>query len=131
MMPRTDKRPVNISLWHFHFPLNALLSIAHRISGVFLIIALLVWLFSLNYLSIDPAHFSNHQAWLSSVSGQLFVSLFWLALWFHWLLGVRHLLIEFCLNASVRDVLRTANAATASFVIWLIGSIAIMTQVWL
>lgn len=131
MIPRTDKRPVNLSLWHFHFPLNALVSISHRISGVILILSLFIWLFLLNQMMLTPTEFSQHQAWLSSLSGQVFLSLFWLALWFHWLAGVRHLLIEFCLNNRIKTALRTQQAAIGSFSVWGMGALLILVRIWL
>lgn len=129
MMPRQDKRPVNLNLWHFRFPLNALTSISHRISGVFLIICLLIWLGWFHLVLLYPQDFADYQAWLSSWPGQLFVSVFWLALAFHWLAGVRHLLIEFLPLPSLKPALRQ-NA-------WLVGVLwfglagLIIARVWL
>lgn len=131
MIPRTDKRPVNLSLWHIHFPLNALVSISHRISGVVLILSLLVWLVMLNQMLFLADDFHQHQAWLSSLTGQVFLSLFWLALWFHWLAGVRHLLIEFCLNSRIKSALRTQHAAFGSFILWGLGALLILARIWL
>lgn len=131
MIPRTDKRPVNLSLWHFQFPLNALVSISHRISGVVLILTLFIWLFLLNQMLFVPDDFAKHQAWLSSIGGQIFLSLFWLALWFHWLAGIRHLLIEFCLNSRIKTALRTHQAALGNFILWGFGALLILARIWL
>ncbi len=54
-MDLKKKRPVNLDLQTFHFPIPALASIAHRISGVatFFSITILLWLLSLSLESED------------------------------------------------------------------------------
>ena len=43
-----NKRPVNLNLMSFKFPLTALVSIAHRISGVLMFLLIPVALFQLH-----------------------------------------------------------------------------------
>ncbi|UQB41409.1 succinate dehydrogenase, cytochrome b556 subunit [Thiomicrospira microaerophila] len=131
MMPRQDSRPVNLSLWHFRFPANALLSISHRITGVLLVASLMLWLISLNLILLQPEQFSTYQAWLNNASGKLFLSLFWLALAFHWLAGLRHLLIEFAISLKLKTWLRSEQAVWFTLGLWIaIGGFSLI-RIWL
>jgi succinate dehydrogenase / fumarate reductase cytochrome b subunit len=130
-MPRQDTRPVNLSLLHFRFPPNAILSISHRITGVLLVITLLSWLAWLNLSLFEADSLNRYQAWLSSWSGKLFLSVFWLALALHWLAGVRHLLIEFCLNSRLKAFLRTESAVWFLLGLWLALSVFALARIWL
>lgn len=131
MMPRQDSRPVNLSLWHFRFPPNAILSITHRISGVVLSTSLIAWLLWLNIAFVSAENLASNQAWLSSLSGQLFLSLFWASLAFHWLAGVRHLLIEFSINAGFSNFLRTEQAVWLVLGLWIALSSFSLARIWL
>lgn len=128
MMPKTDPRPVYLNLFQFRFPPNALLSISHRISGVVLIVSLCIWLGLLNLMVFFPQ--SDHQAWLSSWSGQVFIWGFWSALALHWLAGARHLFIEFCINPRFKQLARTNHAALLMFAVWLATTAWIGWEVW-
>lgn len=128
MMPKTDSRPVYLNLFQFHFPPNALLSISHRIAGIALILTLPIWLILFNFMVLEPQ--ANHQAWLQTTLGKSFVLLFWLALYFHWLAGARHLFIEFCINSRFKQIARTNRMAWVTFFIWLLGAVFIGWEVW-
>lgn len=131
MMPRRDKRPVNLSLWHFRFPFNALVSISHRVSGVVLILSLAAWLLWFNLILLDSDNFSSYLQWLSSFSGKLFLTLFWSALSFHWLAGVRHLILEFSSHNALKQTLRSNTQAKWLAGLWLLSVFIIIWGVWL
>lgn len=131
MMQRQDSRPVNLSLWHFRFPPNAIASISHRISGVLLLMTLVIWLVWLNVGVLFPQSFAHNQAWLNSLSGKLFLSVFWLSLAFHWLAGLRHLLIEFCLNQRLTAFLRKEQAVWMLLGFWLAIASFSLVRIWL
>ncbi|WP_052501489.1 succinate dehydrogenase, cytochrome b556 subunit [Thiomicrospira microaerophila] len=130
MMPRQDPRPVNLSLRHFRFPPNAILSISHRVTGVLLVATLLGWLVWLNLVMFEPSRLPSHQAWLLSGAGKVFLSLFWLALAFHWLAGLRHLLIEFCLNKRLTAFIRSESAVWLLLGLWFTLSLFALLRIW-
>lgn len=88
-------KPVYLNLREFRFPLNAILSILHRISGVVVVLMLIVGLVWLNLLLLDANHYVNILAWLSHPLAKVLLLAGGLSLSFHWLTGVRHLLMEY------------------------------------
>lgn len=128
-MPRLDKRPVNLSLRHFHFPLNAWLSIGHRISGIILVFALLSAFVMFSHLWLNPDSFTQYQAWLSSPAIQLLLFFAGLALWFHWLAGLRFLIIEFCQIPACQT--RVRQGAKLHLTLWLTGGVLLALGIWL
>ncbi|PSV28855.1 MULTISPECIES: succinate dehydrogenase cytochrome b556 subunit [unclassified Photobacterium] len=87
-------RPVNLDLQTIRFPLTAIASILHRVSGVitFVSLAILLWLLNLSLSS--PEGFTS----AVSVTDSFFVKfILWgvlTALFYHIVLGVRHLLMD-------------------------------------
>jgi succinate dehydrogenase / fumarate reductase cytochrome b subunit len=128
MMPRQDPRPVNLSLRHFHFPLNAWLSISHRLSGLLLVVGLLVGLVMLSHLLLQPKAFAFYQIWLSTHTAQILLLIFVLVVWFHWLAGLRFLLIDLCHLPLCQNLVR--RGAGVHLTIWLLGS-GILISGWL
>lgn len=94
MYHHPGNRPVNLNLAAFRFPLNAYISILHRISGVLMVAGLVVGLWWLNELILFPENFSDNMALSRSLSGQMLLFSWLSALWFHWLAGAKHLLAE-------------------------------------
>lgn len=96
-----QNRPVNLDLSKFHFPVTAIASILHRISGVFLFLIIPFVLWGLQYSFESPAHFKYLKAWLASPL-MLFIS--WVvlaALIYHIVAGVRHLLMDIGLGETL------------------------------
>lgn len=93
-MANTNKRPVFLNLFLIRQPPAAVLSIAHRISGVFMVLLLpvLIYLFDLSLR--DPASFARVAYWFGSAPGKiLVVALAWM-LAHHLLAGIRFLLLD-------------------------------------
>lgn len=90
----SSKRPVNLKLWTIKFPVTAIASILHRLSGVFLflVIPLVLWLwqFSLS----DMHHFTKVKVGFNCLFVKLFVWFSLTALVFHLIAGIRHLLMD-------------------------------------
>ena len=82
------------------FPVTAWVSIAHRLSGVFifLLIPFLLWI--LQESIVSEAHFMRLSAILSQPSIQAILWLFLAALLYHWIAGVRHLLMDIHVGES-------------------------------
>lgn len=90
----SSERPVNLNLFTIHFPITAIVSILHRISGVvlFLMIPLLLWLLNLTLSS--PAGFVDVQRVFQSHWIKLVVLSMVAALVYHVFAGIRHLLMD-------------------------------------
>lgn len=85
-------RPLSPHVSIYRFPLNAILSIAHRITGVGLSITalLVVWWFLA--AAISPEYFATADWFLTSWLGTLIMVVSVFALWLHFCNGVRHLI---------------------------------------
>lgn len=88
------QRPVNLDLFTIKFPITAITSILHRISGVllFLLIPLFLWMLSASLG--DSVRFAALQDLLSCFVSKLLLLSFLAALFYHLLAGIRHLLMD-------------------------------------
>jgi len=94
------ERPVNLSLTKFSFPITAIASITHRITGVLLFaaIAFLLWLLS---LALDsPEGFDRATGLLAAPLPKLVMLATLAALAYHILAGVKHLFMDFHMGDS-------------------------------
>lgn len=88
-----EKRPINLNLLTISFPLPAIVSILHRISGVilFLLVPGIVWLLA---TSLTPEGFDWLQSWLQMPLIKLILFLLLIPCSFHFVAGIRHLLMD-------------------------------------
>ena len=84
-------RPISPHLQIYHLPLTAILSICHRITGVFLAIGLLGLVGMLWQLKHGELSYLQLQNMLHTLPFQLLLGLFLYALIFHLCHGIRHL----------------------------------------
>lgn len=122
------QRPVNLDLTTIRFPVTAIASILHRVSGVitFVAVGILLWMLGLSL--------SSEEGFLvaSSVMGSFFVKfIMWgilTALAYHVVVGIRHMLMDVgCLEETLAAGKRSA---TVSFVITVVFSILAGVLVW-
>lgn len=113
-----NERPLSPHLQIYRLPPTALLSIAHRITGVALSLGLILWVVYLSACA-DPESFELAQSWLRSGFGRLFLVLWVFAVFLHFCHGVRHLIWDTgrgfakeALNRHAWIVLATAVALT-------------------
>lgn len=86
------KRPIFLNLFRIRFPVTALVSIAHRISGIVLVFALPGWLWVLQETLGSK---SDYQAMLQTLHVyRIGVWLSLVAFSFHLLSGLRHLMMD-------------------------------------
>lgn len=114
------------SLKSYRFPVTAISSILHRITGVLMVVLLplLLWAFSLSMdsnLSFYHLHFLlTHTFW--SVVVWLFLS----AVSYHVIAGVRHLIMDFGFAEEMR------TASVTSVLVMVLGMlVAIFWGLWL
>lgn len=103
-------RPKNLDLLQFRFPVTSILSILHRISGVYLVLCLPGLLYLLDVSLRGPHGFSYAQNWFDSAWGRMVASFGLWALLHHFLAGIRFLLIEFDIGVDVRSARKSARA---------------------
>ncbi|SRR5579883_135985 len=119
-------RPKNLNLFTIHFPIPAIVSILHRISGfvLFLIIPLLLWMLNASLSSMES--FDALQAYLAEpfIKFILWGSLS--AFIFHLVAGVRHLLMDGGVGESLKGS-RIGSWSTIAISLILI----ILTGIWL
>jgi succinate dehydrogenase / fumarate reductase, cytochrome b subunit len=96
------KRPINLDLTTIHFPITAIASILHRISGIilFLYAPFLIWLLDQSLSS--STHFLNLQSNLSEPFMKWLIWLFLASIFYHLLAGIRHILMDFHIGESLR-----------------------------
>ena len=87
----TGGRPLSPHLQIYKFPLTAILSILHRITGVALAVGTLLLVWWLIAASIGPGYFNTVQAVIGSWIGRLCLFGWSFALFFHMCNGIRHL----------------------------------------
>ena len=89
-----SKRPVNLNLLSMRFPLTAIASILHRLSGffLFLVIPLILALMSASLGS--PEGFFTLHACLTHFFTKFLLLIFLAALFYHLLAGIRHLVMD-------------------------------------
>ncbi len=119
-------RPIYLSLTQFKFPLAAIASIAHRVTGivVFAGIALLLYLLDLSLRS--QAGFELARALLSGTLVKLCLYAVVGNLIYHFVAGIKHLLLDFHVGDSLAGG-RLAAQLTIAVSIVLIG----LAGVWL
>lgn len=129
MIKNTNKkRPVNLDLTTIQFPVTAIASILHRVSGVitFVAVGILLWLLGLSLSS--PQGFLT----ASSIMGSFLVKfIIWgilTALSCHVVVGVRHIMMD--TGVLEETLVAGKRSAIISFVITVVLSIFAGVLVW-
>lgn len=96
-----DKRPINKNPLSVRLPIGAWVSISHRLSGilVFLLMPLLLWIFA---RSLSPEGFAQIKAFSHSPWGGIGLFLLLTGGIFHFLAGIRHLLMDCQIGESLK-----------------------------
>ena len=106
----TKNRPVFLDLTQFRFPIAAVMSVGHRASGIFMILAIPFLAYLLDLSLSGPEGFAQVKSILSGgfIQLVLFVSLW--ALVHHLLAGIRFLLIDFHIGVDRESSKQSATA---------------------
>lgn len=110
-------RPVFLGLSHIRFPVGAIASITHRITGVVLALAVPAAVVLMAYSAQAPYQFQRVAAWLDSLPGVLGVALVAAAATHHLLAGVRVLVMDAGHGESLTTARRTAWGSLAGAVV--------------
>ncbi|HLF67471.1 MAG TPA: succinate dehydrogenase, cytochrome b556 subunit [Gammaproteobacteria bacterium] len=118
-------RPKNLNLFTIHFPLPAIVSILHRLSGAFLFLCIPLVLWLLAY-SLTEDGFASLQQCMSSVTAKAIIWLLLIPFIFHLVAGIRHLLSDI----HIGDTLKLGRAmALLTFIVTAV--LVILAGVWL
>ncbi len=120
------KRPVNLDLRTIKFPVMAIASILHRLSGIilFLLLPFLLYLLSLSLNGSES--FSYMQILLKNPFYKLLLWAFSAALIYHLLAGIRHMIMDLGYGEEVEVGRQTARAVIALAVI-----LTILLGIWI
>jgi len=120
------QRPVNLDLTTIKMHPAANASILHRISGVVMVFALgiLLWTLSLSLSSAEG--FAQVQAWLDGVFFKLIILGISTAIIYHLLGGIRHLLMDIGYFEE-----KDSGNASAKFIFALWFVLTVVVGVWL
>lgn len=120
-----QNRPVNLNLFTIRFPIPAIVSILHRISGVFLFLFIPVALWLLDF-SLSPDGFAILQEWQNNWLIKLLTLAIFAPFIYHLVAGIRHLLSDL----HIGDTLRAGRlSAQLVFVVSIL--LVILAGVWL
>jgi succinate dehydrogenase / fumarate reductase cytochrome b subunit len=123
-----SNRPVNLDLKSIRFPISAIASILHRISGVITLISVAVLLYLLHYSLESPFQFLETKAIMNNnIFLKLIVLGICIALIYHVFGGIRHLMMDMGyfeeiksgrLSAQVVIVLTILSSAFVGVWLW-------------
>ena len=122
-----DTRPVNLDLTTVKFPLPAITSILHRISGVALFFGIGVVLYLLQLSLESAAGFEQVTELLRATPVKLMVWLILAGLLYHLIAGIKHLLMDWGLGESREGALRGAQA---TLILALVAAVLSWGMIW-
>ncbi|MCG8412735.1 MAG: succinate dehydrogenase, cytochrome b556 subunit [Pseudomonadales bacterium] len=115
-----DNRPVNLNITTIKFPLAAIASITHRISGIALFVGTAILLYLLQLSLESQTSFDLAVEILSSPVAKLIIWLLLSALLYHLIAGAKHLLLDLGIGES------KAGAKTGAMLTVVLAAIAIV-----
>jgi succinate dehydrogenase / fumarate reductase cytochrome b subunit len=117
MQANNKRRPVYLDLLRIHLPVGGVVSIAHRITGVLMILAL-PWVVYLLQLSLDgEAGFGRAAAIMSQPFSKLLLLIVLACFALHFFAGVRHLLLDIDIGIDRAAARRSAWGVVAATVL--------------
>jgi succinate dehydrogenase / fumarate reductase, cytochrome b subunit len=119
-------RPVDIPLTTFAFPLAAIASITHRITGIILFVGLAFLLYLLDESLASPQGLDNARGLLAMPLPKLLLIAIVATLIYHFVAGVKHLLLDFDIGDTIEG-----GKLGAQITIVLSAILIVIAGVWL
>lgn len=88
------RRPVFLNLFVLRLPVSGVVSILHRITGVFLVLLIPFALYVFDLSLSDPGYFQSLKTWMNQWWGNFLILLILAMLIQHFLSGLRHLALD-------------------------------------
>ena len=125
----TDHRPVYIDLRKIDLPASALISITHRLSGMYVFFITLPLMLALIYFSTESEDsFNNLSLFLKDYKFILgLIVLSFCILWYHILSGVRHLIMDAHIGESL---LASKYSAIFTISLWIITTCLVFWRIF-
>ena len=125
----TDHRPVYIDLRKINLPVSALISITHRLSGMYVFFITLPLMLALIYFSTESEDsFNELSLFLKNYKFILgLIVLSFCILWFHILSGVRHLIMDVHIGESL---LASKYSAIFTISLWIITTCFVFWRIF-
>lgn len=122
-----NQRVRNFNLLTIRYPFTAIISILHRLSGifVFLLIPFLLWM--LDIATGSSIGFDHIRTVLTTPVAKLILWLILVALWYHLLAGIRHLLMDIGIGENLKSA-RLSGGIT--IIITAIAAISMGSWLW-
>lgn len=114
MRPPVPSRPVFLDLRRIHFPVGAVASILHRLTGVLLILAVPGTLWLAEYSSRSAVHFRRVEGLLDHPAAAVVGAVVMAGLAHHLLAGVRLMLIDVGVGVALPAARRSAWGSLAA-----------------
>ena len=109
-------RPKNLNLFTIRLPINAIVSILHRVSGIGLFLSIPLILLVLQYLVRSEGSYTKLTTWLDTWFIKLvLIGLSW-AFFHHFFAGIRHLLQDIHWMTSLNN-----TRLSSRILLWLVG----------
>jgi succinate dehydrogenase / fumarate reductase, cytochrome b subunit len=120
------QRPVNLNLFTIRFPIAAIVSILHRISGVilFLLIPIMLWGLSLSLAS--PDSFDSLHQFLTHPIMKFIIWASMSALIYHLVAGIRHLLMDLQVGVELKS-----GRISATLTLLISVLLIVMAGIWI
>lgn len=125
-MNTADKRPINIDVFRYRYPITAIVSVLHRLSGVaiFLLLPFALWMLEQSLASAEQ--FQQLKIYFTHSWFTFVVWLTLAAVLYHLVAGVRHLLMDMGYGESKR------GGQIGSYIVLIIAALLIaLAGVWL
>lgn len=116
----TTQRPVFLDISKMRFPITAIISICHRLSGVLLFLFVPLALYLLDASVASQQSFDHLKLWLHNPGIGFLVWLMLSATSFHLLAGMRHLLMDCGLFEHIGQAKATAYTVIALTIVCVI-----------
>ena len=125
----TDHRPVYIDLRKINLPISALISITHRLSGMYVFFITLPLMLALIYFSTESENsFNDLSLFLKNYKFILgLIVLSFCILWYHILSGVRHLIMDAHIGESL---LASKYSAVFTISLWIFTSCFVFWRIF-
>jgi succinate dehydrogenase / fumarate reductase cytochrome b subunit len=98
-----NPRPVNLNLLTIRFPIPAIISILHRVSGVVLFLLIPIALWALSYSLASEDNFQHMHDSLASTLGKLIIWVCLMPFLYHFVAGIRHLLMDINIGVELQS----------------------------
>ena len=125
----TDHRPVYLDLRKINLPVSALISITHRLSGMYVFFITLPLMLALIYFSTESEDsFNDLSLFLKDYEFILgLIVLSFCILWYHILSGVRHLIMDAHIGESL---IASKYSAIFTISLWIITTCFVFWRIF-